>query len=93
MKAVIASYTLMDGKADEFQAVAKKLVEETRKEKGCIFYECCKNSDDPSKYIMMEKWESDESIEAHMQTAHFLELIPKMRALLADRVVERFSAI
>jgi len=93
MTAVIARYTLLDGKADEFQEIVKKLIEPTRKEKGCIFYECARSNDDPQKFVMMENWESREALDEHFKAPHFVELVPKMRALLAERTVEIFTSL
>ena len=93
MVAVVARYTLLEGKAGEFSEIVKELVSKTREEKGCILYECCKSNDDPLKFIMMEKWESKEHIDAHIESAHFKELVPKMRALLAERTVELYSPL
>jgi quinol monooxygenase YgiN len=93
MTAVIAKYTLQEGKTEEFTQIVKQLVEATRKEEGCILYECCKSDDDPLKYMMMEKWASRECFDSHIKSAHFLELGPKMRAFLTDRTVEIFSEL
>ena len=93
MVSVVAGFTIKDGKADECLGYVKKLVAETLKEKGCIMYECCCGIDNPLKCVILEKWESKEILDAHMETAHFKEYIPKMDPLTNGITVDVFNVI
>ena len=83
MIAVVAGMNLKEGKEKEFLAQAEKVVAATRKEEGCIGYVCCKSADNPLGFAMVEKWESKDALDAHMQTAHFKEFIAGTEALTA----------
>lgn len=48
----------------------KKCVAETVKEKGCISYDCFTSASDPNKFIFVERWESQEDLDAHGKSAH-----------------------
>jgi quinol monooxygenase YgiN len=64
---------------DEFLAIAKELVEKTNAlDPGCIKYELCKVIGDPLRYVMLEEWEDQKSLDDHLKSSHFLELIPKL---------------
>ena len=50
-----------------------KMVEPTRKEKGCIDYDLCRDNDDPSIFLFYENWENADDLDAHMESDHFVE--------------------
>ncbi len=52
------------------QAAATKMMEETRKEPGCIVYEFSQLVEAPHKFRVYEEWEDMESLKLHGQTAH-----------------------
>ena len=49
----------------------KKLIEPTRKEKGCIDYFMHQDNEDPSVFIFYENWEGEDFLDSHMKTDHF----------------------
>lgn len=49
------------------------MIEPTRKEKGCIDYDLCRDNDDPSIFLFYENWESSNDLDAHMESDHFVE--------------------
>jgi len=64
---------------ESFLATAKELVEKTNAlDKGCLKYELCRDINDPLRYIMHEEWEDKDSLDKHMKSGHFLELVPKL---------------
>ena len=60
--------------------VLTQLIEETRKEVGCIKYELCKVQGSNEEYAMVEVWESMDVLKLHMKSPHFNEAVPKMNA-------------
>lgn len=67
---------------EEYLAISKELVEKTNaNDAGCIKYELCRNVNDPLHFIMLEEWENQEALDAHMKSPHFTSLIPKMDGL------------
>jgi quinol monooxygenase YgiN len=79
---VVAKQSVKAGKLEEFLPIAKRLVEETnKKDAGCIKYEMYQDLSDPLIVTVMEEWESDAALDAHMKSAHFQSLIPDIGAL------------
>ena len=79
---VTAVNHVKEGCVEAFLAVAKELVEKTNAlDKGCIKYELCKDVNSPLQFVMVEAWADKDSIDAHMQAKHFVELIPKLGEL------------
>ncbi len=78
MVCVFAANKVPYYKEGQFLSTAKKLVDESDKEEGCITYELCVKDD---SYIFFERWESKEALEKHKKTSHYTECVPKMETL------------
>ena len=62
---------------DEFLSKIKVLVEKTNAlDPGCIRYELCRDVSNPLNFVMLEEWEDQASLDAHMKAAHFTETVP-----------------
>ena len=69
---------------DEFLRLIKEIVEKTTTlDKGCIKYEMHRDINDPLHFAMIEEWEDQASLDAHMKSPHFLEIIPQVHKLAA----------
>lgn len=90
---VVATITVIDGKTEEYSKHARIMVAETVKEKGCIMYEFCQSKDDPLKFAMIEKWESQEALEAHFGSAHFKEFVSSIEGLAIVKAVDQYSVL
>ena len=79
---VTAGINIQEGKVDEFLKIAKELVEKTNKlDEGCIQYELCQDVNAPNQFYMVERWESEQLLQTHMQAEHFVNLVPKVKEL------------
>ncbi len=78
---VVSKSILIEGKANEYKKLTTKLIEETRKETGCISYDLCEDINNINILTFIEKWEDKKSLDAHMRTAHFVETVPKLKEL------------
>ena len=63
-----------DHKADILKAL-HTVVDGTRKEEGNISYDLHQDTKNPLKYTIIEGWKSQEAIDLHNQTAHFLAFV------------------
>lgn len=81
MVCVFALNKVSADKTDEFISIAKKLVDETVKEDGCISYEFCEKDD---YYVFFERWKSADALDKHTKTSHFLQYVPMMEAIRID---------
>lgn len=74
---IVAKNFIKKEKVDEFIEYAQKLVEATvRLDEGCIQYELCRDVDDPTVMAMIEAWEDQESLDAHIRSEHFQMIVP-----------------
>ncbi|BDU40956.1 putative Antibiotic biosynthesis monooxygenase [Vibrio nigripulchritudo SOn1] len=49
---------------------ARKLVAETVKEPGCQHFELLERQDDPTKFTLWERWDSEEDLNNHFEQPH-----------------------
>ncbi len=81
MVKVIAKFFVKEDKVEEFLKLANVLVEESRKEEGCVSYNLLQDVSNPQTLIMVEEWESAGILKTHMASAHFTSIIPEMSLL------------
>lgn len=61
--------------------VYRELVDATRREDGCHAYELLQDEDDPTRFVLVEEWESREHLAAHTRTGHFVRLVAELAVL------------
>ena len=79
------------------EGMARKFVEEleqgpalkVRAEKGNICYDYYFNADD-SKVVLLEKWENEDVLAAHMEMPHMAEIRSIKSKYIADQLLEKF---
>lgn len=83
---VLASLTAKEGKREELLECFKHLIEETRKEPGCIYYDLCESN--PGCFTFVESYKSVEDLETHMKLDHFTKAYPIVVELVVDGKVD-----
>ena len=95
---VIASSQVKPELRDAFIKGAKECIEATRKEKGCLSYEGYASVNDPNLFVMVERWESREDLNAHGRAPHMkvwreysapLKVAPTVIEIISDGKVEK----
>lgn len=77
---------------DEAVQIAIRMVEETRKEEGCLAYTFHSPVDDPNTFFVYEEWASAEALQGHMSSEHMKEFQKQMPGVLAGEVtVKQYS--
>ena len=65
-------------------ALIRELVAATRTEKGNISYTYCQDVNTPDTFAMLEVWESQEAMTAHLQSEHFTRILPQLTEKMAE---------
>lgn len=68
---IVVNYTFKPEYKDELLATFKSMIEATRKEPGCIYYDLHQNMQDSSKYVLLEYWKTKNDWELHKASEHF----------------------
>lgn len=88
---VVARFQVQADKVDEFVALATRgIVEPTREEAGCIAYDLCQDRDDPTQFALIEAWESQAALDAHLAQPHLRETLAKLLPMGTGPVETRF---
>lgn len=72
MIATIVTVYVKKENINDFIEATIKNHEGSRKEPGNIRFDVIQNTDDPSKFVLYEVFESQDAIEEHRKTAHYL---------------------
>ena len=81
---VVGSFTAQPGKEAEAVEAFKALVDPTHREEGCILYALHQGTDDPSRLAFVERWESRELLDAHLESEHVSKLLERVEELFGD---------
>ncbi len=74
-------------------ALLQSMVEPSRNENGCLKYDLYQQSDDPSYFMLLEIWNSEDHLEQHKLSDHFLQFKSEAPALLAEKSSINLTAI
>jgi len=77
MITIVAKNSIKSGKAEEFKALAERLISKSRKESGCISYNLYEDANNCNILTFIEVWENSEAINLHNSSEHFTSIVPK----------------
>ena len=78
---------------EEYLILAREVVTETRKEKGCIIYALHEDINDSSILTTLEEWEDEEAINQHNKSEHVLKIVPELRKLRESTEINIYKEV
>ena len=88
---VAVKITTLAGKRDAMLDRARVLVDLTRQEPGNISYGFYSAADDPDGILIFELWASQQALDEHKKTAHFLDFIKEAPTFKKGEEVKLFE--
>jgi quinol monooxygenase YgiN len=79
--ALLVTIKAKAGQEKELEAAFAPCIVATKKEAGCLAYELNRDPDEPTTYVLFEKWKDVASLEVHLKAAHTQELFKATRSL------------
>ncbi len=77
---------------DTVRQLGMQLVEASRKDRGCVSYGLFESTTDRTVMMFCETWNDEESLTAHAASAHYIQLVPKIKELTRNGIkLERFD--
>ncbi|MCL2316945.1 MAG: antibiotic biosynthesis monooxygenase [Actinomycetia bacterium] len=74
---VVADNWIRPEAVEEFIAAAQELVTESHaNDAGCLAYDLYRDKADALHLTVIEEWESQDALDAHIASAHFQRLFP-----------------
>ncbi|WP_242124159.1 putative quinol monooxygenase [Sphingobium sp. Sx8-8] len=95
MIAIIASFTVAEGKEEAFEAEFAELTAKVRaNEPGNSLYQLTRSKKDRQTYRMMELYADKDAVKAHGTTDYFAASFDRIKALLtAEPVIELLDSV
>ncbi len=56
---------------DAMKAILSAMVEPSKAEDGCLFYEIVQYANRPEKFMAVETWRDEEALEGHKTSEHY----------------------
>lgn len=78
----VAVITAKPGAGDQVEQILRDLVEASHAESGCVSYTLHRGLQDRDVFVTVEKWDSPDSLDAHLASAHVGEAVAASSALL-----------
>ncbi len=78
---------------DEVMKKSIKLLEPTRKEKGCINYDMNEDLKDHNTFVFHENWESRELWQDHMNSTHLAEYSEITKDMVEEWIIYELNKI
>jgi quinol monooxygenase YgiN len=97
---VVATTQVKPDGREAFIKGHKACTAETRKEKGCIAYDGHVSVNDPNLYVVVERWETRDDLNAHGKAPHMkvwrelsapLKAAPTTIEIISDGKVDKIS--
>ena len=79
---IIGVLSINPNSGDKLAQLLPPLIAASRKDPGCIDYDCKRDELNADTYLFIETWKDDASLDAHMQTAHFKTFVEQVDAIL-----------
>lgn len=67
-----------EGRYEEALDAALALVAASQKEEGCVSYDVFESGTRANVFMICETWASQEALDAHKQTAHFIQYVAQL---------------
>ncbi|MSX01804.1 MAG: antibiotic biosynthesis monooxygenase [Actinobacteria bacterium] len=71
---VVATIKVNDGEADTAIAGLTPIIEKVHEQEGCLSYALHRDINDPNTLVFVERWESQDALNQHVQQPHMAEL-------------------
>jgi quinol monooxygenase YgiN len=91
---VIARHTIAAGNEDEVYALLAELIAAARTEPGNLAFDAFRSTEDPLRYVLLERYTSREAFADHRETPHFKQImLAQILPLLASRDIAQYDAL
>ena len=84
MLTILARIKVDPAAVPRFLAALPALSAATRAEVGCSLYEFNQSNDDPSLFLVYEKWADQAALDLHMQTPHIAKFVGEFGSELSE---------
>jgi quinol monooxygenase YgiN len=91
--ALLVTIKAKAGKEKELEATFAPCIAATKKEPGCLAYELNRDPDEPTTYLMFEKFKNVAALEAHLKAEHTIRLLKALEGLTDGEIKGKVYAV
>lgn len=92
-KYIIEKIVVNEDKIDEFIQIITPLIEETRKEKGCLKYDFHQSVKSSNVFYAYEWYKDDEAIKNHNNSTHLKKFLTSSKEFVKEFQVETLKKL
>ena len=94
MITIIAKFSVLPGKTEQFIKAAIDVTRETRKERGCLSYKILQSEKNEGSFTFVEEWLNYTAIEQHNGAKHFKRFLSEIEPITdGDIQIDRFVKV
>lgn len=94
MICLTAIYIAKPGNEEEISRLLRIMMEHTRQEEGCLFYQAQRSRQEPSKFLLYEQYKDEAALDAHRAAPYFKEyVLGQIVPMLESRTPELYDPI
>jgi quinol monooxygenase YgiN len=71
---LIAKWLAKEGEEDRVEAALRQLAGPSRDEPGCLYYQPCRDRENPRSFVVFEIYRDEAAVAAHGESEHFKRL-------------------
>ena len=91
---ILAIFKVKNYKLSDFIKICNELIEESRKEEGCVSYHLQQITERENYLVFVEEWKSNEAIEKHNSSEHFTRIVPLLVEMCEDApIIQTFNKL
>lgn len=93
MLKIVLKATYDEDKIDEAIELYSKLIDESRKEEGCLEYKLFQDVNDKTVLTIIEEWKDQESIDKHSNSEHYKKYVPAINSFRKSREINVYKLV
>ena len=86
-------FVAKDDNIEELKALLIDMVDASRAEEGCLFYYIHQLTQKPTTFVVLESWESDNALDGHKNSAHYLHYKANFEQYTAEKFSHNLSSL
>lgn len=90
---VHGSIPILPDRRERALELARRMIDATRTEAGCISYDFYVGLSDPNTLMLFQEWENMEALMGHFQTEHMEEFLRELPQVVSGEIVTRRYAV
>jgi quinol monooxygenase YgiN len=81
---IVGSMKARPGQETALRDTLAELAFATHAEQGCILYAVHQGTDEPNRFVIIERWQSQEALDEHIRSDYMTAVLARAGELLAD---------